>query len=150
SNATTSSTGSPQATTSTTGTSASGEVRFKAYTTGYGWPDNTPPGGAISNGVIHTSAGGVGTYVDPITLAVGHSIINNVDYLDYPPGTRFYIPAVRRYFIVEDTCGDGSTPQNGPCHVGYQGNPWLDLWVGGQNLSDAITYSCQNSITNLH
>lgn len=126
------------------------ETRFKAYITGYGWPDNTPPGAAISHGVIHASAGGVGTYNDPITLAVGHSIINNQDILDYPPGTKFYIPNLRRYFIVEDTCGDGSAPQNGPCHIGYQGNPWLDVWVGGKGVADSTVYACQSALTNIH
>lgn len=128
-----------------------GEVRTTMYTTGYGWPDNTPAGSAaISNPVIHTSAGGTGTYADPITLAVGHSIINGVDILDYPQGTKFYIPDLRRYFIVEDTCGDGNQPQNGPCHTGYNGYPWIDLWVGGQGASDNAVWNCEDTITNTH
>jgi hypothetical protein len=57
-------------------TPAASEIRFVAYTTGYGYPDNTPAGNAISNPIIHSGAGGTGTYADPITLAVGHSITN--------------------------------------------------------------------------
>src|SRR5512135_1310636 len=39
-----------------------------AYTTGYTWFDNTPPGsGEISHPVLHAKAGGTGTYADPIT-----------------------------------------------------------------------------------
>ncbi len=130
---------------------APGEIRFSAYTTGYGWPDNTPPGGAVSNPVIHSSAGGTGTYSDPITLAVGHSIISGQDYLDYPAGTKFYIPALRRYFIVEDTCGDGNAPQNGPCHTSDDPNhPQLDLWVGGQGAASAAVFSCESAITEVH
>jgi hypothetical protein len=126
------------------------ETRFIAYTTGYDWPDNTPAGGAISNGVIHSTAGGTGTYADPITVAVGHSIINDKDILDYSAGTKFYVPNLRRYFIVEDACGDGNSPQNGPCHTGYQGDVWLDLWVGGAGLSSSGTLACEDAITNMH
>lgn len=126
------------------------EITFEAYITGYGWPDNTPASAEISDGVIHASAGGVGTFTDPITIAVGHSILNGKDILDYPKGTKFYIPALRRFFIVEDTCGDGNTPQNGPCHTGYQGRPWLDAWVGGQNANTSNVIACEEKITNIH
>jgi hypothetical protein len=60
----------------------SNRTTFSAYITGYGWPDNTPASADISNPVIHQSAGGSGTYADPITIAVGHSIINGKDILD--------------------------------------------------------------------
>jgi hypothetical protein len=63
--------------------STGGEIRFVAYTTGYGFPDNTPAGSAISNPVIHQSASGTGTYQDPITVGVGHSITRGKDTLDY-------------------------------------------------------------------
>lgn len=129
---------------------AAGEVHLSAYTTGYGYPDNTPAGNAISDGVIHSGAGGSGSYADPITLAVGHSIVNGKDILDYAAGTKFYVPNLRKYFIVEDTCGDGNSPQNGPCHTGYQGHVWLDLWVGGQGLSKSGTLACEDTITDLH
>lgn len=128
-----------------------GEVRFTAYITGYSYWDNTPPGSAdISHGVIHSHAGGVGTYSDPTTIAVGHSIIAGQDILDYPAGTIFYLPNLRRYFIVEDTCGDGNSPQNGPCHTGYQGSPWLDVYVGGGNVTRSISDNCMNAITEKH
>ena len=122
---------------------------FTAYTTGYGWPDNTPPGGAISNPVLHATAGGTGSYADPITLAVGHSITGSVDTLDIPAGTIFYIPNVRRYFIVEDTCGDGSTPQTGPCHVGFPSDTtvWVDMWVGGQGGNTTAVDNCESFLT---
>ena len=131
-------------------TSPSNETSFTAYITGYGWPDNTPPSAEISNSVIHSQAGGTGTYADPITIAVGHSIVSGKDILDYPAGTKFYIPALRRYFIVEDTCGDGSQPQNGPCHTGYQDHVWLDAWVGGQSQNSSRVLSCEDAITDFH
>ena len=130
---------------------APGEIRYSAYTTGYGWPDNTPPGGAVSNPILHHTAGGIGTFKNPITLAVGHSIVSGKDTLDYPAGTKFYIPAFRRYFVVEDTCGDGSLPQNGPCHVSSEpGHVQLDIWVGGQGASTAAVYNCESHITGVH
>ena len=131
-------------------TTPSGEKTFSAYFTGYGWPDNTPPSAAISDGVIHSKAGGTGTYTDPITLAVGHSIISGKDILDYPKGTKFYVPSFRKYLIVEDTCGDGNSPQNGPCHTGYKGNVWLDVWVGGEGANVSSVLSCESKITGVH
>lgn len=133
--------------------SADGATTLKAYVTGYSWWDNTPPGSAdISNPVIHKKAGGVGTYANPTTVAVGHSIISGKDILDWPAGTRFYIPALKRYFIVEDTCGDGRKPQNGPCHVGFpkSATTWLDVWVGGKNSTRAKSDACMNNMTKVY
>jgi hypothetical protein len=134
------------------------EITLTAYLTGYAWPDNTPPGSAISNPIIHHEAGGTGTYADPITVAVGHSFINGVDVLDYKAGTVFYMPYLRKYFIAEDTCGDGDTPQNVPCHnLHMAGNEapagaeaWLDLWVGGVGSSQSDVLTCEDTITGLH
>lgn len=129
------------------------ETKILAFVTGYTYWDNTPPGSAdISNPIIHKKAGGIGTYVDPITVAVGHSIIGKSHILDYPAGTRFYIPNVRRYFIVEDTCGDGNTPQNGPCHTGYPAGTtsWVDIWIDGASGSKSVTNSCAEKITGNH
>lgn len=123
---------------------------IQAYTTAYSWFDNTPAGSSsISNPVLHQTAGGTGTYADPITVAVGHSITGGRDVLDWPAGTRFYIPNLRRYFIVEDTCGDGGTPQNGPCHTGYpaSASTWLDLWAGGQGGTSSGADKCMNAVT---
>ncbi len=129
---------------------AGSETALAAYVTGYSYWDNTPPGsGDISNPVVHTNAGGTGTYADPITLAVGHSITNGKDVLDYPEGTRFYLPYLQKYAIVEDTCGDGRTPQNGPCHTGYKGYPWIDIYVDGK-ASRSSADSCMDKITGVH
>lgn len=130
---------------------SAGEVSLSAYVTGYSYWDNTPAGStAISNPVIHSQAGGTGTYADPITLAVGHSIINGKDILDYPAGMKFYLPYLEKYAIVEDTCGDGNTPQNGPCHTGYQGHVWVDLYVDGSNVSQSSANTCMDNITDIH
>ena len=141
----------PKTSTPTSTPANPNEVRLTAYLTAYTYWDNTPPGSSqISNPIIHTLAGGTGTYSDPITVAVGHSITAGLDTLDYPAGTKFYVPNLRKYFIVEDTCGDGLTPQNGPCHTGYQGHPWLDLWIDGANGTKATSDACANQVTDLH
>ncbi|MCP2329469.1 hypothetical protein HDA40_007976 [Hamadaea flava] len=135
--------------TATTG-SPSSQPSINAYITGYSYFDDTPPGSAdLANPVLHDQAGGTGTYADPITVAVGHSVTGSEDVLDWPAGTRFYIPNLRRYFIVEDTCGDGSTPQDGPCHTGYPSSAttWLDIWIGGQDGSESGAAQCMDAIT---
>jgi hypothetical protein len=129
-----------------------GTVIPKAYITGYSWFDNTPPGSAtISHPQIHQTAGGTGTWADPITLAVGHDLSSGQDVLDYPAGSRFYIPDFKRYFIVEDTCGDGPTPENGPCHVPPSGaTTWLDVWIGGESGTRSSTDACMSKLTGIH
>lgn len=143
----------------------SSEVHLQAYTTSYTYWDNTPPGSSIiafakKDGfpTLHDEAGGTGTYEDPITLAVGHVIQEATDTPDFAPGTRFYIPNVRRYFIVEDTCGDGDKPQDIPCH--NLNNPknkapagatvWLDLWIDGKDGTANTVDNCANILTGVH
>jgi len=128
-------------------------TRLQGYVTGYSYWDNTPPGSAaISHPRIHDVAAGAGTYADPITVAVGHDMSSGDNVLDWPAGTRFYLPYLHRYFIVEDTCGDGSTPENGPCHTGYPSPAvtWLDVWVGGQHADQSASNACMNAITGVH
>jgi hypothetical protein len=132
-------------------TPSSSEVRFVAYLTAYTYWDNTPPGSAdISNPIVHQKAAGVGTFDDPVTVAVGHSFATGSDVLDYPAGTKFYLPYLKKYFIVEDTCGDGSTPQDGPCHSGYKSHPWLDLWIDGASGTASSSARCADALTDLH
>lgn len=128
--------------------SAKNEIKFNAYITGYTYWDNTPRGStAIARPVIHRGAGGTGTYKDPVTIAVGHKIVGSRQTLDYPAGTRFYLPALRKYVIVEDVCGDGHQPQNGPCHSGYKGNPWLDVYLDGRKAGQQAATQCAYRIT---
>ena len=125
--------------------------KFSVYLTGYSFWDNTPPGSAaIARPVIRQRAGGSGTYSDPITIAVGHSFATGRQELDFPAGTRFYFPALRRYAIVEDVCGDGPSPQSGPCHVGYNGMPWLDIYVDGSDAGPHAANACMRQITGIH
>lgn len=127
---------------------ASEKVITTAYTTGYTWYDNTPAGSAqISDPVLHDLAGGKGTYDDPITIAVGIS----GSELDYAPGTRFYMPSIRRYLIVEDQCGrDASDPCHNLDKAPDGASTWLDLWIGGASGSESDVADCANEITALH
>ncbi len=116
-----------------------GQQRITAYVSAYDYYDNTPPGSAT---VSHpqrggTTASGDGRYENPVTIAVGHVLQNGQDLLDHPPGTRFYFPRLRVYGIVEDTCGDGPTPQNGPCHQHpADTETWLDVWIDGRDTDE--------------
>jgi len=126
------------------------EQIMNIFLTGYSYWDNTPRGSAqIARPVIHRQAGGTGTYEDPITLAVGHVKRNGRSFMDYPAGTKFYVRNLQRYAIVEDLCGDGPKPQAGPCHSGYQGHDWLDIYVGGKGIDESWVDRCMNRITGI-
>ncbi|WP_254693110.1 hypothetical protein [Sulfitobacter sp. SK011] len=126
------------------------ERQMNVFLTGYSYWDNTPrASAAIARPVIHAQAAGIGTFEDPITLAVGHSIYFGRSFMDFPTGTRFYFPLLRKYAIVEDLCGDGRTPQNGPCHIGYEGHPWLDIYVDGSEAGNQNANDCMADITGI-
>ncbi|MFT6676730.1 MAG: hypothetical protein ACJAVM_002935 [Sulfitobacter sp.] len=126
------------------------EQQFTAFLTGYSYWDNTPRGStAIARPVVHRGAGGTGTYADPVTLAVGHIKRGSRSIMDFPAGTRFYFPRLRKYAIVEDLCGDGNTPQNGPCHSGYKGYVWLDIYVDGRRAGNGAANQCMRRLTGI-
>lgn len=126
------------------------ERRMMVFLTGYSYWDNTPAGSAIiGRPVIHETAGGIGTYQDPITLAVGWRIYFTRQFEDIEPGTRFYIPRLRKYAIVEDLCGDGPKPQNGPCHTGWKGHTWLDIYVDGRTMDPETANRCMVRLTGI-
>jgi hypothetical protein len=149
---------------STTPIETSNETRLKAYTTGYSYWDNTPPGSSEiafpkkgGYPTFHDIADGTGTWDDPITVAVGWTLLGATSTPDYAPGTKFYIPSVRRYFVVEDLCGDvkadGTLPQNEPCHkpvkevldMGTEAQ--IDLWIDGKTGTADSTLDCMSKIT---
>jgi hypothetical protein len=136
-------TGAPTASPTTSAVSTG--TRLSVLVTGYGWWDNTPPGSSeISNPVIHRSAGGAGTYADPITVAVPYHCgdADAAGCLQWPVGTRFYLPSLQRYLIVEDICGDG-----GPDTCGDSNGNHLDVWVGGKGLTHSGSDACESRIT---
>ncbi|HEX4251428.1 MAG TPA: hypothetical protein VH008_26445 [Pseudonocardia sp.] len=110
-------------------------AQLNIWLTGYSWQDNTPPGSSIvGEPVLHQQAGGTGTFTDPITVAVpGHQ-----GAMAWQPGTRFYLPTVRRYVIVEDS-GASRPPPGADTH--------LDMWIGGQDGTLAATNACEDTLT---
>jgi hypothetical protein len=113
-----------------------------AYVTGYTWWDNNPPGSAeVCCPSVHQSAGGTGTYTDPITVAVDYS---SGTTLQFASGTLFYIPNLRAYFVAEDRTGEqqaDNTAANGS-------NPHLDVWADGSSSTAANADACVRSFTN--
>ena len=150
--------------TSSTSPAAATEVEPKAqstvirtaYMTGFSWYDNTPPGSASiaypkrrGYPTVHDSAGGYGTYAKPVTLAVGwHTQLGP----RWPVGSRFYLPYLRKYAIVEDKCGD--LAQLGGCWRLNNADPgsttWLDIWVNGRYLPKSVSDACMSRITGIH
>lgn len=116
----------PVVTPPTTGSQATVQI----YDTFYGWPDNTPHNSSILS--TGGQASGDGTYANPITAASGYVTKNGQVILDYPYGTKIYIPNERKYFVIADECGD-VTDGSIPCHtdVDHPGVPQIDLWAGG-------------------
>jgi len=78
-----------------------------SYVTFYGFDDNDDGNpthlgtDVISHAAVHDSANeDLGTYERPGTLAA------DVGFLS--PGTKVYVPALERYYVMEDTCRECS------------------------------------------
>ncbi|MDN5762071.1 MAG: ubiquitin-like domain-containing protein [Microlunatus sp.] len=112
-----------------------GGRRSQIFVTGYTYWDNSPPGSAqIARPQIHDRAGGAGTWKDPVTVAVQSG--------RFSFGTRFYLPELKKYFIVEDLCG--------ACNDGRGGGAYtLDIWLDGSHLSSGGAESCAARVTGL-
>ena len=104
------------------------------YVTGYGQPDNDPPGPAIAYpgpAPRHAQTGGVGSFADPVTIAVG----SGRGGMNLVPGTRIYIGTFAKYGVIEDLC------------AGCSGR-WIDVYDGsGVSDSPAKVAACQNRHT---
>lgn len=114
--------------TATPTATATSTTNATMYITYYGWPDNDPAGNAIaypkSDGypVIHEGAGGTGTYDNPVTFAakIGR----------FPIGTKIYVPYIKKYVILEDTCASCTTN-------------WIDIWIEGNGQYNDKVISCE-------
>jgi hypothetical protein len=115
------------------------------FLTFYGFWDNSPPGVDIAHPVIHSGAGGKGTFNDPITFAVAPQVQNVMK-----PGTKIYVNFLKKYFIMEDDC-----TSSGPGGPGVQGDGCdgelthgvneFDLWIGATNKGDNPGGKASNS-----
>lgn len=103
----------------------------------YGFPDNDPPGRAISYPhsedprTIHEEAGGTGTFDDPITAAA----MPLDDGGRFSPGTRLYVPSLQKYLIIEDDCASCERDQ-------------IDVWMESTgDCSDTQVQQCEEAWT---
>src|SRR5438270_12522087 len=80
----------------TGGPAARAATTQPTFLTFYGWWDNTPPGGDISFPQIHDTAGGKGTFANPITSATATA--------ELKPCTKAWLSRVRWYFMMEASC----------------------------------------------
>lgn len=98
----------------------------------YGWVDNDPPGKNIAfpksryPSSLHNQAGGIGTYSDPVTIAVKEG--------RWPPGTKMYVPILQKYGIVEDICAN--------CNEDH-----IDVWMESNTDFRRELLSCERRYT---
>ncbi|GIG61394.1 carbohydrate-binding protein [Longispora fulva] len=121
------------------GTPAHAATTQQTFLTFYGWWDNTPPGGDISYPQIHDTAGGKGSYADPITFATSTS--------ELAAGTRVWVPRVRKYFIMEDSCQECSADWSGHGPNGGPNLRHIDLWLGGKGGNAMNAIDCEDALT---
>ncbi len=118
---------------------ASAATTQPTFLTFYGWWDNTPPGGDISYPQLHGTAGGKGTYADPITFATSSD--------ELKPGTKVWVPRVQKYFVMEDGCDECSDDWNSHGPNGGPGLRHIDLWLGGKGGSAFDAIDCEDALT---
>ena len=94
-----------------------------SYVTFYGFDDNDDGNpthlgtGIISHATIHGFANeDLGTYEKPGTLATDINFVS--------PGTKVYVPALKRYYVMEDTCVECSEDW-------LRSKAHVDLYVSG-------------------
>jgi hypothetical protein len=118
---------------------AQAATTHQMFLTFYGWYDNTPPGGDISYPQIHDTAGGKGTYADPITFATSTA--------ELKAGTKVWVPRVRKYFIMEDSCQECGEDWSGHGPNGGPGLRHIDLWLGGKGGNAMNAIDCEDALT---
>jgi hypothetical protein len=121
------------------GSAAFAETTQQTFLTFYGWYDNTPPGGDIAYPQIHSEAGGKGTYADPITFATSTA--------ELPAGKRVWVPRVKKYFMMEDSCQECGEDWSGQGPNGGPGLRHIDLWLGGEGGSAFDAIDCEDALT---
>jgi hypothetical protein len=109
-----------------------------SYVTLYGFVDNSPPSAIIAYPQIHKTAGGTGTFADPVTFAT--------DAREAKPGTIVYDPFLKKYFIMEDGCTECTQDWN-------NGHKYrIDMWAGGDKNSlhdpeKTALLNCEDALT---
>jgi len=106
------------------------------YVTYYGWFDNSPPGCDTAFGGC---AGGAGTFANPITFAT--------DKAEIPVGTKIYVPAVQKYFVMKDDCVQCDQDWTSRTSDGGPKFRHIDLWIGGKGGNKTDVINCEDSLT---
>src|SRR5262245_22616121 len=122
-----------------TATAAHAATTRSMFLTFYGWYDNTPPGGDIAYPQLHSTAGGTGTFSDPITFATATAELS--------AGTKVYVPRVQKYFIMEDSCQECGEDWSSHGPNGGPGLYHIDLWLGGKGGSAFDAIDCEDALT---
>ena len=120
-------------------TDHSNQFLRNVYVTFYGFDDNDDGKGhygnaVISDPVLHKIATeDEGTYKHPSTFAT--------DYRVFKAGTLIYVPKIRKYYLMEDTCV-------GCTHDILKGKKHVDLYMGGNvRLQGKPLIDCENDHT---
>jgi hypothetical protein len=100
----------------------------------YGYPDNSPAGPAIAHDCGRGySAGGTGTYSDPLTFASATSEFSWCEII--------YDPYTKKYLRMEDDCEQ--------CETDWSNGIWhIDVWTGSTTVNggqDQI--NCEDDLT---
>ena len=106
----------------------------KVSYTFYGYPDNDPPGADIMHDCGRgTSAGGVGTFDNPLTMATAPGELNTCEVV--------YSPYLRKYLINEDYCEQ--------CTTDWVSHIWHgDIWLGGNSTTQGTEQlDCEMKLT---
>eukprot|EP00834_Sanchytrium_tribonematis_P007371 NODE_656_length_4979_cov_1.014754.p4 type:complete len:196 gc:universal NODE_656_length_4979_cov_1.014754:964-1551(+) len=111
------------------------------YFTFYGFDDNDDGKhhygtSKISDPTIHQVATeDLGTYDNPSTFA------GDEKYRLTKAGQRIYVPRLKKYYIMEDTCVECTADQN-------RGKLRIDLYIGGNTaLQNPALKDCQSKLT---
>jgi hypothetical protein len=93
----------------------------------YGFPDNDPVGAQISNPCgSRTTAGGVGSLVDPLTMAMFPGPDRPFAMCDI-----VYVPYLRKYLRLEDDCMTCTIDAANT--IGDKS--WFDVWMGNSTVN---------------
>jgi hypothetical protein len=99
----------------------------------FGWPDNG--GDAIAFPKLHTGAGGIGTYADPVTFAS--------DPMEWAPGTILYVPYIKRYVIMEDACS--------ACTADWASRKYhIHIWLNSDARAATDVTACETSLARMN
>jgi hypothetical protein len=100
----------------------------------YGFPDNDPPGPATAYDCGRNfTAGGTGTFSDPLTMASAEGQFEQCEIV--------YVPYLRKYVRYEDFCQQCTDDWELNIHH-------IDLWTGSPDQSGGDSQiDCENNLT---